>query len=328
MNIAFKHLEAKLRFGDLTVGQWAAILAGVLFALVFAQYLSPIGGLRRGDRRRVPGGDPRERGVLRRPERVRSVGADRQAASAGGGPRPLRGGRRRGARLRVAADGSRATTARAPMSAPCGTRSKRIRGALCACRSFPRPASCSRSRRSTDRPGGDQRRRVRAVLRVTPPNPLILSRKDRQAVAAGFCHLVGRLRPGQSLQFYVQARPVRLDELLADARREVEACAGPAPTRDRAARDRRRCRGGGLRGDGGVAEPARRRAGRGRIRRVRGGPVPSAPARPRAALAGLRRAVLARAPLRAGVAAHRRAVRESQAHVDPVRAELEALGCP
>ena len=45
MNIAFKHLEAKLRFGDLTVGQWAAILAGVLFAAVFAQYLSPIGGL-------------------------------------------------------------------------------------------------------------------------------------------------------------------------------------------------------------------------------------------------------------------------------------------
>jgi len=45
VNVAFKHLEAKLRFGDLTVGQWAAILAGVLFAAVFAQYLSPIGGL-------------------------------------------------------------------------------------------------------------------------------------------------------------------------------------------------------------------------------------------------------------------------------------------
>ena len=24
MNVAFKHLEAKLRFGELTVGQWAA----------------------------------------------------------------------------------------------------------------------------------------------------------------------------------------------------------------------------------------------------------------------------------------------------------------
>ena len=75
------------------------------------------------------------------------------------------------------------------------------------------------------------------VLRVTPPNPLILSAEDRQAVAAGFCHLIGRLRPEQSLQFYVQARPVRLEALLADARREVEAVAGPPPTRDRGARD-------------------------------------------------------------------------------------------
>jgi len=45
MNVAFKHLEAKLRFGELSIGQWASILAGVLFALVFAQYLSPVGGL-------------------------------------------------------------------------------------------------------------------------------------------------------------------------------------------------------------------------------------------------------------------------------------------
>ncbi len=45
------------------------------------------------------------------------------------------------------------------------------------------------------------------VLRVTPPNPLILSGEDREAVAAGFCQLIGRLRPGQSVQFYVEARP-------------------------------------------------------------------------------------------------------------------------
>ena len=42
MNVAFKHLEAKLRFGELSIGQWAGILGGVLFALVFAQYLSPV----------------------------------------------------------------------------------------------------------------------------------------------------------------------------------------------------------------------------------------------------------------------------------------------
>src|SRR3954466_119738 len=45
MNVAFKHLEAKLRFGELTIGQWAAVVAGLLFGLVFAQYLSPVGGV-------------------------------------------------------------------------------------------------------------------------------------------------------------------------------------------------------------------------------------------------------------------------------------------
>ncbi len=45
MNVAFKHLEAKLRFGELSIGQWAGILAGVMFALLFAQYLSPVHGL-------------------------------------------------------------------------------------------------------------------------------------------------------------------------------------------------------------------------------------------------------------------------------------------
>ena len=45
MNTAFKHLEAKLRFGELTVGQWTAVLGGLLFGLLFAQYLSPVGGV-------------------------------------------------------------------------------------------------------------------------------------------------------------------------------------------------------------------------------------------------------------------------------------------
>jgi len=33
-----------LRFADLSVGQWASVLGGVLFAFVFASYLSPFGG--------------------------------------------------------------------------------------------------------------------------------------------------------------------------------------------------------------------------------------------------------------------------------------------
>src|SRR4051794_17816182 len=44
MNVAFKHLEAKLRFGELTIGQRAAVAARVLFGRVFAQSLSPLAG--------------------------------------------------------------------------------------------------------------------------------------------------------------------------------------------------------------------------------------------------------------------------------------------
>ena len=69
------------------------------------------------------------------------------------------------------------------------------------------------------------------VLQVTPPNPLILADEDRRAVAAGFCHLIGRLRADQSLQFYVDARPIRLEDLLADARREVAGRRRPAARR-------------------------------------------------------------------------------------------------
>src|SRR6478609_4907655 len=65
------------------------------------------------------------------------------------------------------------------------------------------------------------------IIEVSPPNPFVLSQAERQNVAAAFCHLVGRLRPEQSVQFYVQARPVNLDDILRHSRREVEAWAGP-----------------------------------------------------------------------------------------------------
>jgi hypothetical protein len=167
------------------------------------------------------------------------------------------------------------------------------------------------------------------VLRVTPPNPLILSQADREAVANGFCQLVGRLRPGQWLQFYVDARPIRLDEVLADARREVEACAGPAPTSDRPARD-----GTALsrwRLEAAMEDSLRRHADdQAAVDFSAYVIVPHVPRQrdARAVLAGLRRGVLARAPLERGVSAHRRAARDSQAHVDALRAELDALGLP
>ncbi|MGN6167992.1 MAG: hypothetical protein ACTHQQ_07440 [Solirubrobacteraceae bacterium] len=46
MNPAPAHLEAKLRFGwDLTVGQIAAMVAGLLLGLAWANWLSPVHGI-------------------------------------------------------------------------------------------------------------------------------------------------------------------------------------------------------------------------------------------------------------------------------------------
>src|SRR3954463_5594767 len=75
------------------------------------------------------------------------------------------------------------------------------------------------------------------VLRVTPANPLILSGSDREAIAAGFGRMLGRLRPGQSMQFSLDARPIQLESVLEQLRADVQAAAGPAPSRTRPARD-------------------------------------------------------------------------------------------
>ena len=46
MNAAPAHLEAKLRFGwDFTVGQIAAMVAGILIGFAWANWLSPIHGI-------------------------------------------------------------------------------------------------------------------------------------------------------------------------------------------------------------------------------------------------------------------------------------------
>lgn len=43
MNVAYKHLDAKLRVADLTIGQWLGVIAGVVLAFVWGVYLSPFG---------------------------------------------------------------------------------------------------------------------------------------------------------------------------------------------------------------------------------------------------------------------------------------------
>src|SRR4051794_41657713 len=43
MNVAYKHLDAKLRVAQLTVGQWLGAFAGVAVAVVWGCYVSPFG---------------------------------------------------------------------------------------------------------------------------------------------------------------------------------------------------------------------------------------------------------------------------------------------
>jgi hypothetical protein len=167
------------------------------------------------------------------------------------------------------------------------------------------------------------------ILHVIPPNPLIMSAEDRRRLASSFCQIVGRLRPGQSLQFYVQARPVNLDEVLLASRREVAAWAGDPPVGGKQARDALALSRWRL--YSAMEESLRLHADhQAAVRTDAYVVVPYVPdARSaRALLQGLRGGRLATAPLGRELTAHRRAVRESLALTDAVRAELDALSLP
>ncbi len=57
------------------------------------------------------------------------------------------------------------------------------------------------------------------ILAVSAPNPVVLSDADHARLSEGFQELVARLAAGQSLQFYVQSRPINVEDLLERARR-------------------------------------------------------------------------------------------------------------
>jgi hypothetical protein len=81
-------------------------------------------------------------------------------------------------------------------------------------------------------------------LRVAPKNPLVMSDSERAHVSHAFGQLVARVAAGQSLQFYVEAAPVRLDALLAHSRAEADG--GLAPL-ERSGAPEMRARAGALR---------------------------------------------------------------------------------
>src|SRR5680860_1051446 len=42
-SVSYRHLDSKLRLGELTFGQWGCVAAGVLAAIGYALYLPPFG---------------------------------------------------------------------------------------------------------------------------------------------------------------------------------------------------------------------------------------------------------------------------------------------
>jgi hypothetical protein len=163
------------------------------------------------------------------------------------------------------------------------------------------------------------------VLEVTAKNPLVMGAAERVAVSQALGALVGRLRAGQSLQFYVEARPVRLEALVEQGRAETAAAASELE------RAGERERGAALRRLGAAHE---------RSLRVHSDDqaavdvryfvvVPYLPQESgvrvdwRSLGPGSRR--LGAAPLRRALESHRRVVRESLRHTDLVRSDLEAL---
>ena len=165
-------------------------------------------------------------------------------------------------------------------------------------------------------------------LRVTAKNPLVMGDAERAQVSHAFGQLVARIGAGQSLQFYVEATPVRLDELLGHSRREADRALAPLEqSRDTELRER------------GAALRRLHEALRGSLElhadeqaAVELGYYVIVPFVPdqglrvdwRAVLPG-RRPRLARAPLRRPLESHRRVLRESLRLTDAVRADLEAL---
>ena len=75
------------------------------------------------------------------------------------------------------------------------------------------------------------------IFRVAPVNPLLMSGEEREKAAGTFGRLISQLHADERIQVLVEGRPVNLEELLGDCRREVQVFAGPPPGRETATRD-------------------------------------------------------------------------------------------
>jgi len=165
------------------------------------------------------------------------------------------------------------------------------------------------------------------IFAVAPVNPLLMSGEEREKAAGTFQRLISQLHSDERIQVVVEGRPVNLEELLGECRREVEACAGPPPTIETAARDPLALSRWRL--YAALEESLRLHAdSQAAVEVNHYVVVPFLPRQhvARAALAYARRGKLPTAPLERTLTAHRRAVREHLGRVDALRSELEAEG--
>ena len=161
------------------------------------------------------------------------------------------------------------------------------------------------------------------VLRTAPKNPLVMAPVEREQIGHAFGQLAGRLQAGQSMQFYVEATPVRLDALLEHTQAEAQrAWRGMDASPGRADALRRL--------HDALRESLERHSGeQAAVDVAYYVVVPYLPDQRanvdwRQLLPGRRRR-LATASLERSLASHRRVARESLQLTDAVRGDLEAL---
>lgn len=161
------------------------------------------------------------------------------------------------------------------------------------------------------------------VLRAAPKNPLVMAPVEREQIGHAFGQLAGRLRPGQSAQFYVEATPVRLDALLEHSQAEaLRAWDGLEHVPERVAALQRL--------HAALRESLDRHSGEQAAIDVAYYVVlPYVPDQStrmdwRQLVPGQRRRLLT-APLERSLASHRRVARESLQLADAIRGDLEAL---
>jgi hypothetical protein len=154
-------------------------------------------------------------------------------------------------------------------------------------------------------------------LQTGAVNPLVMESEQAERVSAAFAQIAARLPDRQSLQLYLQAAPLELEELLADESHRCEQAAGATQ-------------------DAGEIERAKavRRLGVAQEQSIRASAQTLAPLAlrhivvcpwqpPRSALL---RSSHTRGLRRIGAELHERNVRDSLRHMQGMRTDLEAMG--